>query len=98
MPLTLIVEYDPTSDLFEARLENGAKFTFSRADIGGKLENNLNLYRRAVIAFLNGDEIPNRSKADARAEVIQLSAGKHVNVVGKKKLTRLNLDDLDIDI
>lgn len=97
MPLKLSIEYNSVSDLFEAKLENGAGFTFTRSDIGGKLENNLTLYRRAVVALEEGGELPSSSKKDARAEVIRLSAGKAVSVVGRKKLSKLNLDDLDID-
>lgn len=99
MPLKIEVEYDHVSGGFTARLENGASFTFTRSDISGKLENNLDLYRRAVIRLLEGEPLPTSSKKDSRREVIELSAGKHVNVVGvKKKLTKLNLDDLEIDL
>lgn len=99
MPLNLSIEYNHVSGNFEAKLENGAGFTFSRSDVSGKLENNLDLYRRAVIRLLDGEPLPHHTKKDARREVIELSAGKHVNVVGvRKKLTKLDLDDLEIDL
>lgn len=101
MPLKLSIEYFPATDLFEATLENHARFTFSRSDISGKLENNLTLYRRAVVRQLEGGELESfpKSKEQERKELADLVAGKPVQVVGvKKKLTKLNLDDLDIDL
>ncbi len=97
MPLKILFEYDVTSDLFEATLENGARFTFKRTDIEGKLANNLELYRRAVISLIE-DKGTFRvsSKLKDREELIRLSAGKSVQVVGKRK--KVSLDDLVINL
>lgn len=96
MPLVLSIEYDAISDLFEATLENKARFTFSRSDINGKLESNLTLYRRAVIAALEDKPLSVGSKQKDRKELMELCAGKSVQVVGRVKRTKLSLDDLEI--
>jgi len=102
MPLKLTIEYDPIADIFQAELENGAKFTFKRQDVGGKLENNLTLYRHAVIAFLEDKPLrPTSDKKRERNDLMRLSAGKNVQVVGLRKnkvkidLDSISLDDLD---
>ena len=99
MGLKIEVEWLHAPGLFEAKLENGARFTFRREDIGGKLENNLTLYRQAVAQAIKGKALrPSGDKDKERKDIIRLSAEKAVQVVGvKRPKVDLNLDDLDID-
>lgn len=48
--VTLIVtfSFDPVTNLFNARLENGAEFQFSRLHVQGKLGANLELFAEAT--------------------------------------------------
>lgn len=99
MPLKLSFEYDHTSGNFEVTLENGARFTVKREELSGKLENNLDLYRRAVINLLEDKgTFKTSSKMKDREELMLLSAGKHVQIVGKQKKIKPRLDDLEIEI
>lgn len=94
------ISYDVASDLFSAKLENGAQFTFSRSDVGGKLNNSLELYRKGVIAFSNENTyVPkdrSYSKEEERRFLEEAMAGKPISIVGVKKILELNLDDLEI--
>jgi len=88
--------YDHTSGLYYANLENGAVIPVSRNDVGGKLENTLNLFRRGVIAIEHPDQ--HRTKADHSndAELIrQAEELGMVQVVGVIKSPEINLDLLD---
>lgn len=100
MPLNLSIEWDHVSGLFEATLSNGARFTFRREDVSGKLENNLTLYRQAVASLIEGKPLrPSSDKNSERRELMLLSAEKAVTVVGvKRSKVEVNLDDLDIDL
>lgn len=101
MPLKLSIEYDHTSGLYQATLENGARFQFRREDVGGKLENNLDLYRRAVISLIE-DKVLHHvgDKAKERRDLMLLSAGKSPTVIAVRKNIAsrrpINLDDLEI--
>lgn len=47
--ITLKVSFDQTADVFWVTLENGARFSVQRTDVQGKLKNNLELFRSAII-------------------------------------------------
>ena len=100
MPLKLTIEWDHAAGVFECLLEDGARFTFTRSDIGGKLENNLTLYRQAVAALIEGKELrPSTDKNRERRELMKLSAGRSVQVIGvKRPREKLSLDDLELDL
>lgn len=98
MPLKLEFEYDHVSGLYEVKLENGARFSVKREDISGKLENNLDLYRRAVISLMEDKaEFKASNKFKDREELMKLSAGKSIQVVGKKSKVKPSLDDLELE-
>jgi hypothetical protein len=98
MSLKLSIDYDHASGLFEASLENGTRFKFTRNDIGGKLENALTLYRRAVVSLLEDKPLRKSSKNEERQQLMELSAGRSVSVVGvKRKKEKINLDSLEIE-
>jgi hypothetical protein len=93
--LTINIRYDSITDLFEAELPNGARFFFTRSDIGGKLESNLTLFRRAVVAASVGHPLP-ESKDSTRAWLASLDikpASPRLPKAGK-----LSLGDLDLDL
>jgi hypothetical protein len=46
--------YDHAAGVFYAQLANGSRFAVERQHIGGKLENALNLHKRAVIDLNSG--------------------------------------------
>lgn len=100
MTLKLLIDYDHTSGLFEAALENGAKFTFRREDVGGKLENNLDLYRRAVISLIEEKALHKvGEKQSLRRELMLKTAGRSPTVIAVRKNRSngpVSLDDLDI--
>jgi hypothetical protein len=52
--LTITVSYDTKSGLFLARLENGARFNFSPANVSGKLGSNLDLLRAFTLRNAKG--------------------------------------------
>ena len=99
MALKLEINWLHAAGLFEATLENGARFTFRREDVSGKLENNLTLYRQAVASLIEGKPLrPAGDKSAERREIMRLSAEASVQVVGvKRPKVDINLDDLDID-
>lgn len=99
MPLKLEIEYIHSDGHFECKLENGARFIFKREDVSGKLENNLDLYRRAVINLMEDKgTFKASSKLKDREELMRLSAGKSIEVVGKKPKVKVDLADLKIEI
>lgn len=55
--------YDHGAGIFHANLSNGARFAVSREHVGGKLENALNLHKRAVIALNSGKYVQARGKS-----------------------------------
>lgn len=90
--LTIDFSYDHVSGLYYAHLQNGAVIPVSRSDVGGKLENTLNLFRRAVTAI----EYPDERKAskdnkdvDLINEAIALGM---VQVAGIAKSPEIDLD------
>ena len=91
--LTISITYDSAADIFEATLPNGARFTYTRADIGGKLENNLTLFRRAVVAASAGQPLP-ETKDSTRAWIAALDIKPARPRLPKQGLT---LGDLDLD-
>ena len=102
MPLKLSIEWLHAPGVFEATLENGARFIFRREDVSGKLENNLTLYRQAVASLIEGKPLREAStdKSRERKALMALSAGKSVEVIGVRANRRegpLSLDDLEID-
>lgn len=46
--------YDHSSGVYHAKLPNGSAFAVERNHVGGKLENALSLFKRAVIALNSG--------------------------------------------
>lgn len=52
--LNMAWTYDATAGVYRVTLENGASFTVGRHEVSGKLENALNLYRKATIAVRSG--------------------------------------------
>lgn len=57
--------YDHAAGVFYANLSNGARFAVSREHVGGKLENALNLHKKAVIALNSGKYVQARGAAGA---------------------------------
>jgi hypothetical protein len=55
--------YDHAAGVFYANLSNGARFAVDRSHVGGKLENALNLHKRAVIALNSGKYVQARNGA-----------------------------------
>lgn len=94
--LQVSFSYDHISGLFSAHMENGSIIPVSRSDIGGKLENALTLFRRAVTALEYPDEVREAKKENPDvaliAEAIALGL---VQTVGVKKAPEVNLDLLD---
>lgn len=91
--------YDHTSGLYYACLENGARIPVSRNDVGGKLENTLNLFRRGVIAVEYPDE--SRTPKDQSKDVDLINeavALGMVQTVGVIKPAEIDLSLLDGDI
>ena len=89
--LNISITYDSATDLFTGELSNGARFNFTRSDVGGKLEANLTLFRRAVVAATKGQPLP-ESKDSTRAWIKSLDIKP-----AKEKVGRLTLEDLDLD-
>jgi hypothetical protein len=52
--LTMNVSFDTKSGLFLARLDNGARFNFSPANVSGKLGQNLDLLRKYTMRHAKG--------------------------------------------
>lgn len=52
--LTLAITYNHASGFFTARLPSGASFSFDIKSVSGKLENNLRLFARGVVAEQSG--------------------------------------------
>lgn len=94
--------YDHTSGLYYANLENGATIPVSRNDVGGKLENTLNLFRRGVIAIEHPDErrpgVDTSKDADLIREAEALGMVQVVGVIKSPDLDLSLLDDDDIDV
>lgn len=93
--LTINITYNTVTDLFEAELPNGARFSFSRSDVGGKLEANLTLFRRAVTASAQGQPLP-ESKDSTRAWLRSLDIQPAAPRLPKG--AKLSLKDLDLDL
>jgi hypothetical protein len=91
--------YDHTSGLYYANLENGAVISVSRSDVGGKLENALNLFRRGVIAIEHPDERRPGVDSSKDADLIRdAEALGMVQVVGVIKTPEIDLSLLDGDV
>ena len=93
--LLISITYDSATDLFTGELPNGARFNFTRSDIGGKLEANLTLYRRAVVAASQGQPVP-ESKDSTRAWLKSLDIKPAAPRLPKG--AKLSLKDLDLDL
>jgi hypothetical protein len=96
--LKIFFSYDHTSGLFFARLENGARFPVAREEISGKLSNNLSLFRRAVIHQIEGRPAQSYSKAELRETLRGACEGVPVTVYNRPVKTKVDLNELEIDI
>lgn len=54
--------YDHAAGVFYANLSNGSRFAVDRSHVGGKLENALNLHKRAVIDLNSGKYVQARGE------------------------------------
>lgn len=94
--------YDHASGFFYARLPNGAKLPVAREHVGGKLENALNLFKRAVIDLNSGKYVQVRGdKAELRytyseEQIRRFKANGHPDV--ELPPLELDLDDLELDL
>lgn len=100
-PLKMAFEYNHATGNYSCTLDNGAKFTVRREDLGGKLENALNLYRKGVIAALENKPLrPIVDKSREREEVRRMTEGLPVNraeIRGRSGRPIVDLNDLEID-
>lgn len=96
--LQLSISFDHKTNLFLARLDNGARFNFSPANVSGKLGANLDLLRDFTLRNAKGEPPhPHSSmaKRDPDAELVQraIEQGK-LTKVGKG--VKLSLEDIGL--
>lgn len=92
--------YDHSSGVFYANLSNGARFAVSREHVSGKLENALNLHKKAVIALNSGKYVQARGSGGkltysyTEEQVRRFTASGRQNV----ELPPLELDLSDLEL
>lgn len=92
--------YDHAAGVFYATLSNGARFAVSREHVGGKLENALNLHKKAVIALNSGKYVQARGSRGettysySEEQVRRFKANGHPDV----ELPPLELDLEDLEL
>ena len=94
--LNLAFRFDKPSGKFEVTLPNSAKFFIELRDCGGKLRENLDLFRAALST--EEDRFTRKSEKQLLRERIAAgSVGVPVNRIGKPKDTiSLTLEDLGL--
>lgn len=94
--------YDHVSGLYYAHLDNGAVIPVSRSDVAGKLENTLNLFRRAVTAIEYPDERkPGKDMSkdvDLINEAIALGMVQVAGVIGSPEINLDLLGEVNLDL
>lgn len=98
--LTISFSFDSKSGLFQARLENGARFSFSPLNVLGKLGENLDLLKAFSVRNAKGEPPrPHVCAKTAEAKLVEdaIASGKlqKVGVVKAPKL-KLSLEDLGL--
>jgi len=87
--------YDHAAGVFYAQLANGSRFAVDRSHVGGKLENALNLHKRAVIDLNSGKYVQARG---SKGQLTYSYNDEQIRRFTEAGFPDVELPDLELDL